>query len=203
MAVTTILYDLGRTLVNFDFTPIYATLSERSGKTPDEAKSLVHQRYAEFTCGRMSGREWHVHIMKTFGISMPFAEFAHLWADIFWANDPMIGLAGRLHARHRSYLLSNTDEIHLPWCRDRFALDSFLDGMILSYEIGAMKPDHVIYEVGLRKFGLAAEGCVFIDDLPENLEGARSYGIHTVLCETAEQVERDLAALGVRTDDAA
>jgi len=198
MVVTTILYDLGNTLVGFDFTPIYATLAERSGKTVDEAKVLVNERYGEFTCGRMTGHEWHEHLMKAFGISMPYDEFARLWADIFWPNEPMIRLARKLKRRYRSYLLSNTDEIHLPWCLHRFSLGSLLDGMILSYEIGAMKPDRAMYEHGLGCFRLKPEECVFIDDLPANLEGARSVGIATVACDSPEQVERDLAVLGVR-----
>jgi putative hydrolase of the HAD superfamily len=110
----------------------------------------------------------------------------------------MIRLARKLKRRYRSYLLSNTDEIHLPWCLDRFSLGSLLDGMILSYEIGAMKPDRAMYEHGLGRFALKPEECVFIDDLPANLEGARSVGIATVKCDSPEQVERDLAVLGVR-----
>ena len=198
MAITTILYDLGGTLVHFDFTPINAKLAASSGKTPNEVKELVLPRYTEFCHGRMTGRQWHQFIAETFGVSMPYNEFRRFWADIFWENGPMFGLARRLCANYRSYLLSNTDEIHLPWCLEKFPLEALLDGMILSYQVGAMKPDRAIYERGLAKFGLEPGECVFIDDLPANLDGARALGIIAVRCESAEQVERDLAALGVR-----
>lgn len=197
MAITTIFYDLGNTLVSFDFAPIYAALAGRSGKTLEETRRLTHERYDEFTCGRMTGGEWHSHLMNAFAMSMPYEAFARLWADIFWPNEAMMGLARKLSGSFRSYLLSNTDEIHLPWCRERFALDSFLDGMVLSYEIGAMKPDRAIYEAGLKHFQLRPQACVFIDDLPANVDAARSVGMVAVAYQSAEQVERDLASLGV------
>jgi putative hydrolase of the HAD superfamily len=198
VAITTILYDLGGTLVHFDFTPINTKLASSSGKTPEEVKELVLPRYAEFCRGQITGGQWHEFIAQTFHLSMPYDQFRRFWADIFWKNEPMFALAGRLCGPYRSYLLSNTEEIHLPWCLEKFPLGPLLDGMILSYELGAMKPERAIFERGLARFGLSAAECVLIDDLPANLDGARAVGIATVRCESAAQVERDLAALGVR-----
>jgi len=197
MAIRTILYDLGKTLVFFDFAPVYRTLVSHSGRPEGEVREVIHERYGEFCCGRMTGRQWHGYLTGSLGISTPYDEFATLWADIFWPNEPMIELARTLRPRYRQYLLSNTDEIHLPWCMKKFPLEPLLDGLILSYEIGAIKPDRAIYERGLERFGLLAGECVFIDDMPANLEGARACGIRTVICDSAAQVRRDLASLGV------
>ena len=116
----------------------------------------------------------------------------------------MFQLAETLHRKYPQYLLSNTDPIHIPWCLDRFPLSSLLDGMILSYEIGAYKPDFRIYERGLEKFGLRPEECVFIDDLPANVEAAKACGLEGIVCISPEQVREDLCearhhALGYRS----
>ena len=80
---------------------------------------------------------------------------------------------------------------------DRF--EGLLDGMILSYEAGAIKPDHRIFEYGTERFNLIPEDCVFIDDLAENIEAAREFGFHGVVITSPEQVERDLQKLGLET----
>ena len=197
MAITTILFDLGGTLLHFDFSPICTTLSERSGRPPGEVSAAIEERYREFCLGRMTGVQWHGHLSAELGLAMTYDEFRRVWSDIFRPFESMIALARRLRPRYGQYLLSNTDEIHLPWCVEHFSLAPLLDGMILSYEIGAMKPDARIFDEGLRRAGLRPEECVFIDDLAANVEGARACGIDAVVCRSAEQVAHDLAAKGV------
>ena len=55
--------------------------------------------------------------------------------------------------------------------RRQFAstIDLF-DHLILSYEVGCMKPDARFYQAAVAAAGVPAESCVFIDDLPENVE---------------------------------
>ena len=195
--ITTILLDLGNTLLWFDFKPVFARLLSMSKGDPQSITSAVNARYDDFAAGRMTPAEWHEFIQRTCRMSMPWEEFSRLWADIFWEHPDMFALARETHPRYRQYLLSNTDAIHFPWCLERFPLAEVLDGYILSYELGAVKPQREIYERGLAKFGLEAGECVFIDDLEANLEGARAVGIHTVPCVSIEQVRRDLKALGV------
>ena len=50
-----------------------------------------------------------------------------------------------------------------------------------SFELGVFKPDPRMYEDALRKCGCAASETVFIDDGPQNLEGAAKLGITPVL----------------------
>jgi putative hydrolase of the HAD superfamily len=196
-AITTILFDLGKTLVWFDFKPVYEKLVSLSNMNPGALRASLEGHYDDFAAGKQTPTEWHEFVQRTFDIAMPWEEFAPLWADIFWENPDMFALARETHPRYRQYLLSNTDAIHFPWCLERFPLGEVLDGYMLSYELGAVKPQREIYERGLAKFGLKPEECVFIDDLEANLEGARSFGIHTVKCVSVEQVRRDLKALGV------
>jgi glucose-1-phosphatase len=198
MAVDTILYDLGETLLHFDKTPIYVTLAERGGRSADEVEHTIDARYAEFSRGEVSGREWHAYLSDALGFEMPYDQFCTLWADIFEPFESMIDLARRLRPRFGSYILSNTDEIHIPWCIEKYALSDMVDGMILSYETGAVKPDPRIFDEGMRRFSLTPANCVFIDDLQENIDGAEAFGIRGILCRSAEQVARDLATLGVR-----
>jgi putative hydrolase of the HAD superfamily len=68
--------------------------------------------------------------------------------------------------------------VHAPYYRRRFAetLDRF-DALVLSHEVGCMKPDARFYEACARAAGVAPGSCIFIDDLAENIEGARAAGL--------------------------
>ena len=57
------------------------------------------------------------------------------------------------------------------------------DHVAISAEIGVMKPDAAAYEAILAMLALPASACVFIDDLPANVAGARALGMHGIVFE--------------------
>ena len=73
----------------------------------------------------------------------------------------------------------------------------YTDGGILSYEVKLIKPEREIYEMLLSRYDLKAEECVFVDDRKRNCEGAEKVGIKAILFENKEQVENELALLGI------
>jgi HAD superfamily hydrolase (TIGR01509 family) len=52
----------------------------------------------------------------------------------------------------------------------------YLDAVTLSCDVGATKPDPVVYRAALQRLGLAAEACAFADDLTANVDSARALG---------------------------
>ncbi|HKZ45146.1 MAG TPA: HAD family phosphatase [archaeon] len=73
----------------------------------------------------------------------------------------------------------------------------FFDAVIASCDVGMMKPDREMYELVLKKLGVAAEECVFIDDNSNNVEGAEKVGMKAILFKDAKQLEDDLRKCGV------
>lgn len=74
------------------------------------------------------------------------------------------------------YLLSNAT----PRFFDRYInvpAFKFFDGFFISALYKVLKPERAIYEAFCNKFSLNPEECFFIDDLPENIEGAKNYGM--------------------------
>lgn len=57
------------------------------------------------------------------------------------------------------------------------------DAVAISAEIGVMKPDVTAYRSVLAMLGMAAPTCVFIDDVPANVEAAQAVGIHGIVFE--------------------
>ena len=52
-----------------------------------------------------------------------------------------------------------------------------------------------MYELLLRTYDLKAEECVFIDDRPGNIEGAKNAGLHGIVFESYEKTSRELDEL--------
>ena len=71
----------------------------------------------------------------------------------------------------------------------------YVDGGILSYRDGVIKPDPAIYQTCLEQYQLTAERCLFIDDRKDNCEAAQKFGIHTVHFQTFEQAHADAQRL--------
>ena len=94
------------------------------------------------------------------------------------------------------YILSNYSEYlykkhtaHLPFRR-------LLDGGIVSYEVGAIKPEPEIYRQILAKYSLDPSDCIFYDDLERNVEAAREQGIESYLVRSEEELLDKLSRLG-------
>ena len=147
--------------------------------------------------GRLSGPEYHRKVMGLFGVDMPYAEFFRMYGDIFTEIPATCDLLRRLRTRYPLYLLSDTNEIHFGYVRQTVDVLQIFEAFIVSYEVGAMKPDPPIYQEAVRRSGIPAEACVFIDDRPGNVEGARRVGMHAVQFHSPEQCAADLARLGV------
>ncbi len=124
-------------------------------------------------------------------------QFAAAWRDIFWLNEPVVRLVADLKDRGYTLVLgSNTNALHAEDFRPRFAeaLRPF-DAVVLSYEVGHMKPDREFFDACANAAGVPAGDCVFIDDLPENIDGARAAGMTGL-------VYRDVPGLTAQLRDA-
>jgi putative hydrolase of the HAD superfamily len=61
-----------------------------------------------------------------------------------------------------------------------FELDQLFDAVVISAEIGLMKPDPAAYQAVLERLGVAPQQAIFVDDFPANVDGARAVGMEAV-----------------------
>lgn len=80
---------------------------------------------------------------------------------------------------------------------EKFGLRDIFRVFFTSCFVGLRKPEHDIYRIALETTQFPADQCCFIDDRAINLEGAAQLGMHTILAQSLEQMETDLAKLGV------
>ncbi len=194
-----IISDFGGVICTFDYRIFCRRLARRIGGDAEEIYAAVYhgELHAAFEQGRLTGPEYHRRVMNLFHADVPYAEFFRMYGDIFTEIPGTCDMLRRLHTRYPLYLLSDTNEIHFGYVKETVDVVRLFDQCIVSYEVGAMKPEPRIYQEALRRSGLPADACVFIDDRPGNVDGARRVGLHAFQFVSPDQCAADLARLGV------
>lgn len=86
--------------------------------------------------------------------------------------------------QYRLFLLSNTNDIHIEFFKQRSGPERFgrfknsFEVFYLSYEMGMRKPDAEIFEFVLQENSLTASETLFVDDTKENTDSAAGIGIN-------------------------
>jgi HAD superfamily hydrolase (TIGR01509 family) len=185
--ISTVLFDLGKVLVEFDPDDIVRNFSRVVGMEPEEIHdiALAHLR-AEFELGLIGPSKFRDSISMALNCEFSEEEFASLWSDIFTANEPMMAFFHQVRRTHRTYILSNTNAYHMDWILAKWPELAESDGMALSYELHVAKPDPAFYEAVIDMFELTPSHCLYIDDALENSKAGHAAGFHTVLYEDPE-----------------
>jgi putative hydrolase of the HAD superfamily len=115
-------------------------------------------------------------------------------ADIF---EPIAGMTEILDSIKsqglRLVLLSNTNSAHIGFIRENFDVLSRFDHEVLSYEVGALKPEAAIFEAALGQIQCRPEECFYTDDIPEYVEQGRKHGLQGEVFESPEALREQLA----------
>ena len=96
-----------------------------------------------------------------------------------------------------TYAITNFSREKFLIARERFAFLGRFDGVVVSADVGVLKPDPAIYRHFLREHRLAPEDCVFVDDSQRNVDAAREIGMSGVHFTDARTLRSDLRRLGL------
>ncbi len=101
---------------------------------------------------------------------------------------------------YRIYILSNYGKTFFEDRLSCFEFLNYVDGRVVSYEVHSVKPEPEIYEALLERYKIRPEEAVFFDDLPQNLEAARRFGLSTVLVTGYESIVEGLRSFGIEIE---
>jgi glucose-1-phosphatase len=196
-----LLFDLGRVVLNIDFSKAVACWAEHAGRAPGDivARFARDEAFFDHETGKISDAEYFESLRHSLGIGLSDEQFLEGWNAIFSGEMPDIAALLPRAARHMPlYAFSNTNRPHVDYFTIAHAdlLGHFRE-LYLSSTIGLRKPDAAAYDHVIRSIGLPASRIVFFDDLAENVEGARACGLKAVLVRSSDDVASTLAALGI------
>lgn len=204
MKFSAILFDLGRVIVHFDMSGCEATLASKASVDPDELLRILWDTGSarSYERGEISSGQFHDFVKAEAGLDMGFDEFMKCWTEVF---DPVPILPGHflptLSTRFPMILVSNTNEAHANYIRDNYDVFAHFRNLVLSYEVGSLKPDRRIFDRAIEVSGFPPEELLFIDDREENILAARELGIEAHHFQGVDPLVRlfDSAGVDLRT----
>ncbi len=199
MAIKAVFFDIGNVLLRFSNKRIIRKIAWAVGRHPIKvARHIWKGRIVDrIERGEVTGEELHGLFVGELGYKGDYEKFKTLWCDHFTLDRGSFAVLKSLSNKMPTYLLSNTNALHIEHIRERYTFPSIVKGAILSHELKLRKPQREIYEAALKMSGTAPEETVFIDDLEENCEGARKAGLHAIRYRGAKDLKKRLEALGL------
>jgi 2-haloacid dehalogenase len=163
---------------------------------------FLHEvNFMEWNAQQDKGRSFAEGVAE---LSREFPHYANLiqayhdnWSESI--GDPVAGtveIMKRLkEAGYPVYGLSNWSSETFPMVRNKFIFFDLLDDIVISGEVGQIKPEPEIYKIALQRIGRPANECLFIDDSLANIEQAHKMGFAVVHFQSPEQLETELKNL--------
>ena len=197
MTIKAVFFDLGGVIVRTEFQTPRQQLADRLGIDYDDLNKLVFDSDTSnrASVGEISSEEHWLSVIQR--LRRP-AEERQSIRDEFFAGDivdrTLVEYIRSLRPRHKTGLISNAwGDLRYFIVREKF--DDAFDKMIISAEVGAMKPEPKIFQIALQQFGVKPEEAVFVDDFYVNIQGCEKVGIRGIHFKDPETALQQLKEL--------
>lgn len=193
--MTAIIFDFGNVLLEWNPRYVYQRFF------PDDPEGM--ERFLK----EVNFMEWNLHQDQgrpfAEGVAILSKEFPHYSHLIqayhdHWTDSLGESLAGTVEilkelkqAGYPVYGLSNWSAETFPHARQKHDFFDLLDDMVISGEVGHVKPNPEIFQIMLDRIGKPAYECLFIDDSLANIQQAQKLGFATIHFQSPERL-RDI-----------
>ena len=199
--ITTIIFDLGAVLIDWNPRLMYRTLFD------DEAE--MEKFLAEITTSDWNEEQDAGRPLQegTEILIQQFPEHEHLIRAFYGRWDEMLGEAFhdtvaifkklKESGKYKIYALTNWSAETFPVAQARFEFLNWFDGIVVSGEEKMRKPTPEFYHILLNRYEVNAQECLFIDDNYRNILAAEKIGIECIHFISADALEAQLISLGL------
>jgi len=196
--IRAIFFDLGGVLVRtVDFTP-RERLANRLGMDRSALEDFIFggESGDRAQKGEISLRQHWENLASCLGFSVQQVKDL---VDEFFAGDvldtALVDYVRKLHGHYKTALLSNAWDDTRQVIVERWHIEDAFDELIISSELGMVKPDPRIFRLALDKLGVEANQAVLVDDMQRNVDGARRVGLEGICFQNPQQMKLDLERL--------
>lgn len=197
--IRALLVDLGQVLVRFDHSLTLKRLEQAAGVAAEELRPHAFGPLVrEFDLGRLTPIQFFRAVESSAGLSrLPDDVWIAAWRDIFEPDLKALETLGRVRRDVPRILVSNTNALHWDGVLRAFDVTAVVDGTVLSFEVGAAKPDRAIYDAALARAGAPPEAALYADDRSDYVTAARSLGLSAFVVTGPAAFERGLSRHGL------
>jgi putative hydrolase of the HAD superfamily len=187
--IDAIIFDLGGVLIDIDYTKTRQAFENLGISNFNELYSQANQQdlFDRFEIGQISGQHFINSLLNYFTEPISPNKVVHAWnAMLLDFKLDKLTLLEKLAPKHSLFLLSNTNELHVPVVRQRLAkltakpLEAYFSKVYFSHDLGLRKPNSEIFEFVCSENNLNPSTTLFIDDSIQHIEGAKKCGLQTI-----------------------
>lgn len=197
MKIEAVFFDLGGVLLRTEYQAPREHLAERLGLSYDDLVRVIFESESarKASLGEITVQQhWEAAAAR---LGRPASEIPSI-RDEFFGGDvldrELLEFIRGLRQTCRTGLISNGwPDLREYIVRNGFA-DAF-DAIVISAEVGLQKPDPRIYQLALQNLGALPQAAALVDDMPANVDAARSLGMEGILFREAGQARQELQRL--------
>ncbi len=190
-----IVFDLGNVLIPFDYFKLLNKLDEIDeglGKRFAERYKNNYEVHRKFEKSEITEEEFLKTMLQWTEGKLKAEKFKIYYSDLFEENSNVTSLLPVLKGNYKLVLLSNTNAIHKKYGWENYEFLRYFDKMILSNEVGAVKPEEKIYRAVENFTQVNPSEHLYIDDIEEYTNAARKLGWDVITFVSAEQLKEEL-----------
>jgi putative hydrolase of the HAD superfamily len=186
MSTKIIIFDLGNVIFEFDLMKFIKSYVQRipDHKITDFNKLIpTYSGFAySYEKGNISSFDFYDTLAKKTHYNGTYNEFVIQWNNIFEPMPETIELIAKLASKYKLAILSNTNELHFGYLKDRYPdVFALFNDFFLSYKMHLRKPEDEIYQQVIRNCNVLPSEIFFTDDMEENIKAAERNGITACL----------------------
>jgi FMN phosphatase YigB (HAD superfamily) len=193
-----IIFDFGGVIIRIDYNRIPIAFREFGLENFETIYSKFHQSplFDDFEKGIISARQFRDRIRELSGLTLTDDQIDHAWnAILIDIPKKNMEVLMRLKKNYRTFLLSNTNEIHEKGFMEiikrdcgKNILEEAFEKVYLSHRMQMRKPDAETFEKVLNENNLLHGETLFVDDSIQHIEGAKKAGLQTLFVEKGKMV---------------
>lgn len=197
MAIKIVIFDLGNVIFKFDLSKFIKSYVRKipNHKITDFNKLIItyaNVAYA-YEKGNISSFEFYDILAKKTEYIGTYNEFVVEWNNIFEPIPEMIELIALLSQNYQLAVLSNTNELHFDYLKERYPeVFALFDTLFLSYKMHLKKPEDEIFLQAIQCCDVLPSEIFYIDDLEDNVTVARNNNIHSHLFTNSTGLIKEL-----------
>lgn len=184
--IKAIIFDCFGVLVGRGFDETYRV----AGGNPEKDRDFVHDILTQANRGIISRSDFRRAVAEKLGISMERWREAVKQSE--QPNGQLLGYIRTLKKDYKTAILSNVNSGVLEQKIDLDTLNKCFDELVISADVGFMKPEPEAYTHTANKLGVDTKECVFIDDNEGFVRAAESQGMRGIVYKDFEQMKREL-----------
>jgi len=197
VTIKALIWDMEGVLMLTDENDISSTVAKALNAPYEKVREIYFSNTNDkVDLGEITMDQFNEYVLDTLQISR---DKKHLLEEVFneraYIDEDLLKQIVEMSREYKIGLLSNYSNDLRPRIEKEWAIGSVFDEIIISCEVGMIKPDTAIFHLMLDRLDVKADESVFIDDRIKNIDGAKKIGLHTIFFTSREQALEELALI--------